>query len=50
MKGSWREAEAWHFERPGEDISEAAASVVVEGPGLKGSCEEVEAWHQEEHL
>ena len=33
-----------------EAICEDAASVAVEGPGLKGSSKEVEAWHQEESL
>jgi recombinational DNA repair protein (RecF pathway) len=32
-----------HCGRPGEAIGEGAASVAVEGPGLKGSCREVEA-------
>jgi hypothetical protein len=36
MKGSWRVAEAWHWERLGEAISEHAIPVAVEGPGLKG--------------
>ena len=35
--------DAWHCERPGEAIGEGAASVAVEGPGMKGSCREVEA-------
>jgi hypothetical protein len=42
--------DAWHCERPGEAIGEGAASVAVEGPGLKGSCREVEAWHHEKSL
>jgi hypothetical protein len=42
MKGSCREAEAWHCERPGKAIGEGAASVAVEGPGLKALCKEVE--------
>ena len=50
MKGSWREAEAWHCERLGKDTGEGAASVAVDGPGLKGTCKEVEAWHHEESL
>ena len=29
--------DAWHCERPGEVTGEGAASVAVEGPGLKGS-------------
>ena len=36
-------ADAWHCKRPEEATGEGAASVVVEGPGLKGSCREVEA-------
>jgi len=39
MKGSWRAAEAWHCERPGEAISEGTASVSFDGPVL---CKEVE--------
>ena len=37
MKGSWRVAEAWLYERPGE----SAASVAVDGPGMKESYKEV---------
>jgi hypothetical protein len=47
-KGSWRAAEALHCERPWKAIGEGAASVAIDGPGLKGSCKEVEAWHHEE--
>ena len=36
MKGSWRAAEAWHYERLGKSIGEGTASVAVDGPGLKG--------------
>ena len=43
MKGSWSAAEAWNCESSEEAISEAAASVVVEGPGLQGSCKEAAA-------
>lgn len=50
MKGSWRKAETWHWERPGEATGESAASVALEGPGLKGSFREVEPWHHEESL
>lgn len=52
MKGSWRAAEAWHYEqRPGKAIGVGVASVAVEGLGLKGSYKEVEAWHpKESHL
>ena len=50
MKGSWRPAEAWYYERPGKTIGEGAVLVVVDGLGLKGSFKEVEAWHHEERL
>jgi hypothetical protein len=43
-------SDAWPRERPGEDIGESAASVAVEGPGLKGSCKEVEFWRHDESL
>ena len=48
MKMSWRAAEAWHCERSGKATGEGAASVAVDGPGLKESCKEVEAWHHKE--
>jgi hypothetical protein len=38
MKGSCIAAEAQHCERPWKAIGEGAASVEVDGPGLKGSC------------
>ena len=50
MKGSHRAAEALYCERPWKAIGEGAASVVVDGPGLKGSCKGSEAWHHEESL
>jgi hypothetical protein len=50
MKGSWRAAEAWHWERPWKAIGEDAASVAADGPGLKGTCKGVEAWCHEESL
>jgi hypothetical protein len=50
VEGSWREAEAWHSERPGKAIGESAASVAVDSPGLKGSCKGFEAWHHEKSL
>ena len=50
MKGAGRAAEARHCERPLEATGEGAASVAVDGPGLKGSCKVVEAWHHEESL
>jgi len=37
MKGSWRAAEAGHWERPWKAIGEGTASVAIDGPGLKGS-------------
>ena len=36
-KGSRRAAEAQHCERPWKAIGEGAASVAIDGPGLKGS-------------
>jgi hypothetical protein len=42
MKRSHRAAEAWHFERPWKAIGEGAASVAIDGPGLKGSCSVLE--------
>jgi hypothetical protein len=48
MKGLWRAAEAWHCERSGKATGEGAASVAVDGPGLKESCKETEACHHEE--
>ena len=50
MKGSCRAAEAWHCERAWKAIGDGAASVAIEGPGLKGSCEGIEAWLHEERL
>jgi hypothetical protein len=45
MKGSERSAEVYLCERPGKAIGDSAASVEVDGPGLKGSCKKIEAWH-----
>jgi hypothetical protein len=42
MKGSRRAAEARHCERPWKAIGEGAASVAIDGPGLKGSCSVLE--------
>ena len=42
MKGSRRAAEARHCKRPWKAIGEGAASVAIEGPGLKGSCSVLE--------
>jgi hypothetical protein len=50
MKGSCRAAEARHYERPWKAIGEGAASVAIDGPGLKGSFKGFEAWHHEESL
>jgi hypothetical protein len=36
LKGSHRAAEAWHCERHWRAIGEGAASVAIDGPGLKG--------------
>jgi hypothetical protein len=41
MKGSCRAAEVWHYERPWKAIGEGAASVAIDGPGLKESCKGV---------
>jgi hypothetical protein len=38
MKGSLRAAEARHCERSWKAIDEGAASVAIDGQGLKGSC------------
>jgi hypothetical protein len=38
MKGSRRAAEARHCEKPWKATGEGAASIEVDGPGLKGSC------------
>ena len=48
MKGSWKAAEVWHWERPGKAIGEGTASLTVKDPGMKGSCREVGVWHHEE--
>ena len=50
MKGSCKEAEAWHCERPWKVIGEGVASVAIDGPRQKGSCKRVEAWYSEESL
>ena len=50
MKGSCRTAESQHCERPRKVIGEGAASVAIDGLGLKGSCKGVEAWQHEESL
>jgi hypothetical protein len=42
MKGSCRAAEARHYERPWKAIGEGAASIAIDGPGLKGSCSVLE--------
>jgi hypothetical protein len=42
MKGSHRAAETPHCERPWKAIGEDAASVAIDGPGLKGSCSVLE--------
>lgn len=49
VKGTWREGEAWHCEKPRE-VGEGATSLSVEGRGLKESCKEDEAWHHKEGL
>lgn len=40
IKGTWREAEAWHSKRPRED-GKGTASVKVEGPGLKNHVQKM---------
>jgi hypothetical protein len=50
MKGPHRAAEAQHCEKPWKATGEGAASVAIDGPGLKRSCKGVEAWHHEESL
>jgi hypothetical protein len=42
MKGSSRAAEPLHCERPWKAIGEGAASVAIDGPGLKSSCSVLE--------
>lgn len=43
IKWSWRAAEAWQHEKPGEATGENIASVAVEVQGLNGSWKEVKA-------
>ena len=50
MKGSHRAAEVQHCERSSKVIGEGAASVAIDGSGLKGSCKGFEACHHEESL
>jgi hypothetical protein len=45
----WRVAKAWHCERPETAIGEGAASLAVDGSGLKGPCK-VEVWQNEGSL
>ena len=42
MKGSRKAAEVRYYERPWKAIGEGAASVAIDGPGLKGSCSVLE--------
>ena len=42
MRESWRAADTWHWERPGEATAEASV-IAVEGPGLTGSFRDVAA-------
>ena len=42
MKGSCRAAEAQHCDRSRKAIGEGAASVAIDGPGVKGSCSVLE--------
>lgn len=48
MKGSWRKAETWYCERPGEAIGEGTAGVAMEAPGLKGSWRTTETLDHED--
>jgi hypothetical protein len=50
MKGPWRAADTWHFERPGKAIGEGAASFAVDNLWLKRSCKEFEGWHHKGSL
>ena len=50
MKGSYRAAEAWHYNRLGKTIGEGTDSVAVGFPGLKGSCKEDDACYHEGSL
>ena len=43
IKGSWRTAEVWYHERPGEVTGEGTVSVALEDPGVKGSYKDVES-------
>lgn len=47
-KGSWRKAETWYCERPGEAIGEGTAGLIMEAPGLKGSWRTAETLDHEE--
>jgi hypothetical protein len=50
MKGSWRTAKSWHWERLVKAIGKGTASVAVNSPGLKRSYKEIEVWHHERLL
>jgi hypothetical protein len=50
MKGSRRAAKTRHCERPWKAVGEGAASVAIDGPGLKRSCKGAVAWHHEGSL
>ena len=50
IEDSWKIAEVWHSQRPGEAIDEGETSMAVEEPGLKRSCIEFETWYQKESL
>jgi hypothetical protein len=50
MKGSGKEAEACHCEKPRKAFGDSADSVVADGPGLKKSHKGVEACHHYERL
>jgi hypothetical protein len=50
MKGSWRAAEAWYYERPGKATVKEATSVAVDSSKLRGSYKEIEVLHHEDSL
>jgi hypothetical protein len=42
MKSSWKRAELWNCEIPGNAITEVSSSFEVDSPLLKGTCNEFE--------
>lgn len=41
MKKSWKAVETQHYERPGENTSEAVAPRAIGDPGLKGQVQKL---------